>query len=252
MITLGGIDILWPAFIAGLLVLGSHVPLGRQVLRRGIIFIDLAVAQAAATGALASQLLLAESSPLYQQAGALLAALLTAVLLHQLARRHEKKQEALIGGCFVLLASLAVLLASHDPHGSEHLHAALSGQILWVSGTQLLWLAAASATAILLMRFTSSELLNFYLPLAIAVTAAVQSIGVYLVFACLIFPAMAVSKMSPRGGLITGILIGIMGIAGGLLLSLSADLPSGPITVITIAVAALLSTLRPSRRQLQI
>ena len=47
------IDILLPAFIAGMLVLASHIPLGRQVLERGIIFIDLAVAQAAATGLLA-------------------------------------------------------------------------------------------------------------------------------------------------------------------------------------------------------
>lgn len=252
MISLASIDILWPAFLAGLLVLTSHVPLGRQVLQRGIIFIDLAVAQAAATGALASQLLLPDSSEPVRQAGALLAALLVAVLLHRLAHRHKKNQEALIGGSFVLLASLAVLLASHDPHGSDHLHAALSGQILWVSSTQLVWLAAASTVALLLVRFTRGELLNFYLPLAIAVTAAVQAIGVYLVFACLIFPAMAVSRMPSRGGLAVGIIIGAAGVASGLLFSLAADLPSGPVAVITIALAALLSTVRAPQHQDQI
>lgn len=236
--------ILWPAFLAGAIVLLTHVPLGRQVLSRGIIFIDLAVAQAAATGALASQLLLEHSDPFWQQAGALTAALTMVCILHFLARRFAEIQEALIGGSFVLLASLAVLLVSHDPHGGDNLHAALSGQMLWVTTPQLLWLAVSALTSLLLLRFGRGELLSFYLPLAIAVTASVQAIGIYLVFACLIFPALACRGLPAVTAMRRGVLTGLVGIAAGLLLSLASDLPSGPVTVITLAISALLLAAR--------
>lgn len=240
----GSLEILWPAFLAGILVLLTHVPLGRQVLKRGIIFIDLAVAQAAATGALGSQLLLENSDPIWQQAGAMTAALAMVCILHFLARRFADIQEALIGGSFVLLASLAILLVSHDPHGGDNLHAALSGQMLWVSTAQLVWLGISALTCLLLLRFGRGELLSFYLPLAITVTASVQAVGIYLVFACLIFPALACRGLGAATAMWRGMLTGVIGIAAGLLLSLGSDLPSGPVTVITLAMSALLLTVR--------
>lgn len=230
--------IIWPAFIAGVLVLSTHVPLGREVLKRGIIFIDLAVAQAAATGALASQILLENAGTIWQQAGALTAALLMVTALHALSKRHASIQEALIGGSFILLTSCAVLLTSHDPHASEYLHQALSGQILWVTSEQLIWLAIASTVVITLMRHGKQELFRFYLPLAIAVTAAVQTVGVYLVFACLIFPALASMRLNQANGIVRGLLVGMAGLVVGLVVSLLADLPSGPTIVITLAISA--------------
>ena len=237
---IGSLEILWPAFLAGVLVLLTHVPLGRQVLNRGIIFIDLAVAQAAATGALGSQLLLENSEPVWQQTGALTAALGMVCILHFLARRFADIQEALIGGSFVLLASLAILLVSHDPHGGDNLHAALSGQMLWVSTAQLVWLGVSAITCLVLLRYGRGELFSFYLPLAITVTASVQAIGIYLVFACLIFPALACRGLATAKAIRRGMLTGLIGIACGLLLSLGSDLPSGPITVITLALSALI------------
>lgn len=232
------LHILWPAFVAGLLVLSTHVPLGRQVLKRGIIFIDLAVAQAAATGALASQMLLDDAATIWQQIGALTAALLMVIGLHALSKRHANIQEALIGGSFILLTSFALLLASLDPHASEYLHHALSGQILWVAPGQLAWLALASVAVVFLMRFGKHELSRFYLPLAIAVTAAVQTVGVYLVFACLIFPALTSMQLGQAKGILRGLIAGIAGLVTGLILSLLADLPSGPTVVITLAISA--------------
>jgi zinc/manganese transport system permease protein len=232
------LHILWPAFIAGALVLATHVPLGRQVLKRGIIFIDLAVAQAAATGALASQILLGDTAVIWQQTGALVAALLMAISLHALSKRHAHIQEALIGGSYILLASFAVLLVSHDPHAGEYLHQALSGQILWVTSEQLVWLAIASTAVVTLMRYGKQELCRFYLPLAIAVTGAVQAVGVYLVFASLIFPALASIRLSDARGIVRGLLVGTVGLVSGLTISLLADLPSGPTIVITLAISA--------------
>jgi zinc/manganese transport system permease protein len=248
MNALASLDILWPAFIAGLLVLSTHVALGRQVLKRGIIFIDLAVAQAAATGALASQMLLDDAAIFWQQSGALAAALLMVICLHALSKRHANIQEALIGGSFILLASFAVLLVSQDPHASEHLHQALSGQILWVTGQQLIWLAVASTLVIALMRYGRGELLSFYLPLAVAVTAAVQAVGVYLVFASLIFPALASRTLDQATGIARGLLVGVTGLASGLLVSLLADIPSGPTIVIALAVSATILTTRSNSR----
>ena len=192
--------ILWPAALAGLLVLASHVALGRQVLSRGIIFIDLAVAQAAATGTLAS-LLLVHDTPLWlQQLCAISAAALMATGLNLLEKVAADIQEALIGGSFIVLASLAVLLVSHDPHGGEHLHNLLSGQILWIDSLQLWLLAAASLLAVTGMIWAQRPLFAFYLPLALAVTAAVQAVGVYLVFGSLIFGGLARRRLTDRRG----------------------------------------------------
>ncbi|MEE4248978.1 MAG: metal ABC transporter permease [Alcanivoracaceae bacterium] len=238
MSTTESLYILWPAFVAGTLILLTHVPLGRQVLNRGIIFIDLAVAQAAATGALASQILLNDATVIWQQTGALIAALIMVVSLHGLSKRHAHIQEALIGGSYILLASFAMLLASHDPHAAEYLHQALSGQILWVTSEQLLWLSAASAVVLVMMGYGKQELLRFYLPLAIAVTAAVQIVGVYLVFACLIFPALASRRLNQSSGIVRGMLAGMIGLVAGLIVSLLADIPSAPTIVITLAISA--------------
>ena len=143
------LDLLWPAFAAGLVVLATHVPLGIQVLARGIIFIDLAVAQVAGLGALAAHLAGYGDNPWVVQGAAVAAALGAALLLQWSERRWPQLQEALIGLLFVLAASGAVRLLSRDAHGGEHLRDLLVGQMLWVSQGQLL--AAAAASAVLLL-----------------------------------------------------------------------------------------------------
>ena len=135
------LSILGPAFVAGLLVLGTHVPLGIEVLRRGIIFIDLAIAQMAGLGALAGILFLPRAeeggASVAVQACSLVAALAGAALLTWTERRHPDIQEALIGCLFVLSASVALLLIGQNPHGGEHIKDLLAGQILWVLGPQI-------------------------------------------------------------------------------------------------------------------
>lgn len=232
--------ILWPALVAGILVLASHVPLGIQVLKRGIIFIDLAVAQAAATGALLANFLLDHPEGWHTELAAGGAALLMALLLHQLERWLPDIQEAIIGGSFVMLASAAILATSHDSHGSEHINNLLAGQILWVDTTMLLWLGAASAVALLAMALFRHPLAGFYLPFAIAITAAVQAVGVYLVFASLIFPALATLHLSPRRALGLALVTGLAGYALGLSASLWLDLPSGPAVVVALGLITML------------
>lgn len=236
-------DILGHAAIAGALVLATHTLLGRQVLQRGIIFIDLAVAQAAALGALIGTLWLDAEHGWLQQAIAALSALAMVSGLHYLEKRWPDIQEALIGASFVLLACTALLVTASNPQGGEHIHDLMAGQILWASNTQLAWLGLATLAALCCMALFSSPLLRFYIPFALAVTAAVQVVGVYLVFASLIFPALACRKLEGKMFAVGAMLIGLGGYIAGLIISLATDLPTGPTIVVSLAGAALLGTL---------
>lgn len=235
-------DLLWPALAAGLVVLATHVPLGIQVLARGIIFIDLAVAQVAGLGAIAAHLADKGDAPWLVQGAAVGAALGAALLLQWSDKRWPQLQEALIGLLFVLAASGTVLLLSHDAHGGEHLRDLLAGQMLWVSQGQLLSAAAAGAGILFAWRLWSRSSVAFYILFAVAVTVSVQLVGVYLVFASLIVPALATHGMR-SGRLAAGFGVGAAGYTAGLLLAAFADLPAGAASVWMLAAAGLAATL---------
>jgi len=235
-------EILLPAFVAGLLVLTTHLPLGREVLGRGIIFIDLAIAQIAGLGVILADLLGWPADGWVVQLVAAASALAGAGLLHWADRRWPEVQEALIGVTFVLAATGGLLLLAGNPHGGEHLKELLSGQILWVGWGQL-WPVALLYAALLALRgFTGGNRggLWFYLVFALAVTASVQLVGVYLVFTSLIVPALAVRGMEGGRGLAVGLLIGASGYALGLIASALFDLPSGPAIVWALVAVALI------------
>ncbi|MEO5671025.1 MAG: metal ABC transporter permease [Ramlibacter sp.] len=233
--------ILGPALVAGLLVLATHVPLGMQVLDRGIVFIDLAIAQIAGLGVIAADSLGMPAGGVAVQAAAVTAALLGAWLLTWTERRAPQDQEALIGVMFILAACAGILLLAGNPRGGEHLKDLLVGQILWVSTTQLLWLAAISAVLLLaLWRGWVGRLgrFGFYAAFAVAVTASVQLVGVYLVFSSLIIPALATRRTRGPRRMWFAYAVGVLGYALGLALSAMFDLPSGAVIVCTLAACA--------------
>jgi len=237
------LSILGPPLVAGLLVLLTHVPLGRQVLARGIIFLDLAIAQLAGLGAIAAHAAGWGGHPWQVQAAAVTTALLGAIGLHELERRWPRVQEALIGVLFVTAACVAMLLLARNPEGGEHLKELLVGQILWVSFDHLWPVALLYAAVLALWVPLHARLgrLAFYLLFAITITASVQLVGVYLVFASLILPALAGHGLSEKRGVAVGYAVGAVGYGAGLLLSAVADLPSGPLIVCCLAVAGLLT-----------
>lgn len=243
---LDGLDIgiLGPAFAAGLLVVATHVPLGQQVLARGIVFIDLAIAQIAGLGVIAAYAFGWEAQGWETQLAAASAAVLGALLLTWTDKRWPEIQEALIGVLFVLAACAALLLLNNNPHGGEHLKDLLVGQILWVLPHDLLPVAALYAAVIALWFGSRGRLgrVGFYLLFALTVTASVQLVGVYLVFATLIIPALATRQRVGRSRLAWSYAIGASGYALGLALSALFDLPSGAVIVWTLAGLALLST----------
>lgn len=234
--------LLWP-FIVGLLVLSTHVPLGRRVLARGIIFLDLAVAQLAVLGVIAAHALELADAGWGTQLAAATAALIGAALLARCDRHWPDIQEALIGSTFVVSASLAVLLLAGDPHGGEHLAEMMTGQILWATPTQAMMIAALYAALLAIMAWRGDRLdgIGFYLVFALAITASVQLVGVYLVFASLILPALAMHGMPPRPGLLAGWGVGALSYAVGLLASAGYDWPTGPAIVIALAGFALIA-----------
>lgn len=232
-------SILWPAFAAGLLVTATHVPLGVQVLGRGIVFIDLAIAQIAGLGVIVASWLGLEPQGWVAQACALSSALAGALLLTWTEKRWPEVQEAIIGVSFVLAASGALLLVASNPHGGEHLSDLLVGQILWVSPGRVA-LVALTYAVLLGIWFLCGERIGrtgFYVLFACVVTISVQLVGLYLVFTTLIVPALAVRRLA-RHRLAIGYALSAAGYALGLVLSTVTDLPSGPAVVWTMTVLA--------------
>ena len=234
--------ILWPALLAGLIVLATHVPMGQQVLARGIVFIDLAIAQVAGVGVIAAHYFGLELQGWVTQVAAVSAALLAALLLTWTERKRPEIQEALIGVLFVLASTAQILLLANDPHGGEDLKDLLAGQILWVSHAQLI--RAAVLTALVLVAwFKWRERLGrggFYVLFAVTVTVSVQLVGVYLVFTTLIIPAIATYRLAPRRQLLAGYLLSAVSYVGGLAVSALSDLPSSPVIVWVMAVAGVI------------
>lgn len=237
-----------PALAAGLLVASTHVPLGREVLRRGIIFLDLAVAQVAGLGAVAATALFGWEG-LGAQIAAFLCALASAVAFSALERKGQILQEAFIGCTFVMAASLAILVFAGDPHGGEEISNLMAGQILWVSWHHIGLVALTYAPVLALLLLRPQTAARFFYPVfAACVTLSVQMVGVYLVFASLILPAMASSGLAGRKGLLTGYAAASAAVAGGLVLSVLTDLPSGPVVVCSYALAATVTRLLPALR----
>ena len=236
------LSILVPALFAGLLVLATHVPLGIQVLSRGIVFIDLAIAQIATLGVIAADRVGLEPEGWVAQVAAVSAALAGAALLTWSEKRWPDAQEALIGVLFALAASGGMILVANNPHGGEHLQDLLAGQILWVGYAQLFRVAVLTAVILILWFRWGVGIgrFGFYGLFAFAVTASVQLVGVYLVFASLIIPALASRAYSSRR-LFAAYVVGGAGYALGLALSTLFDLPSGPVVVWTLALIGMLA-----------
>ena len=244
MANLDGLDIsiLGPAFAAGILVLMTHVPLGREVIQRGIIFIDLAIAQFAGLGIIFAVTLGVEPHGLIIQLIAFVSALIGALALGFAEKWLGQYQEALIGIAFSLAATGSILLLANNPQGSEHLKDLLVGQILWVEWHQLIspLLAALLIVSLWLWKRNVFRGKIFYVLFAIAITLSVQQVGIYLVFASLIIPALVTVKFADKPALLFAFAVGVAGYLTGLIASAVLDLPSGAMIVWCLALCAFL------------
>ena len=239
MLSIELIEIMGAALIAGLMVALTHAPLGIEVLKRGIIFIDLAIAQIAGLGLVISGVIFHAPPWWAVQGSAILFALLAGFFFRWIERKAPAQQEAIIGCSFVLAASITLLLLADHPHGGEEVQHLLSGQILFISWSDILSHAPVYA-CILLLWFSVPRIRQgiwFYVLFAAAITSSVQLVGVYVVFASLILPALAaLGNKNPHQ---VAWLCGILSIVAGIAISAYADLPAGPVLVITYVLICL-------------
>lgn len=248
--SVGGLElgILLPALLAGLLVLSTHVPLGQQVLARGIVFIDLAIAQVAGLGVTLAGAAGFDPHGWQLQASAIGAALLGAFLLTATEKKYPQVQEALIGVLFVLAACIELLVLANNPRGGEHLKDLLVGQILWVEPASLIPIAIGYAVALAvwfgLRRWIGT--IGFYALFALVVTQSVQLVGIYLVFASLIVPALASRRFAPSSRIFVGYGVGVLGYVIGLIASALTDLPTGATIVAALAAVFAATLLLPA------
>ena len=253
MINPESLEIVLPATIAGLMVAILHVPFGIEVLRRGIIFIDLAIAQIAGLCVVLVKLWVHDASWAITQIAAILSALAAALFFRWIEKVAPQEQEAVIGSSFVLAAAAILLALANHPHGGEEVQHILSGQILFVSWERILAFLPIYGAGLILWFSVASlrQGVCFYGLFAIIVTASVQLVGIYLVFASLILPALAVNiRTLDRSRLTLAWASGLVAVTAGIAISSQADLPAGPILVVTFAVSAICFRLALQRRTL--
>ena len=255
--------LIWP-MIATVVLTGIHVYLGLHVVTRGVIFVDLALAQVAALGMASGVLLGLEHESISIYFIALLFTVIGAGLFaatREIQRRFS--QEAIIGIVYVVSAALMIILLSKMPEGGEHLNHLLVGSILFVSPGAIFKTAGLYLVIGLFHYrfreeflsvsrfpgFESNRDLNtrfwdfiFYVSFGLVVTSSVQIAGVLLVFSYLIIPAVA-ALIYVRGiteRLIFGWVFGVVGSLFGLFLSVLFDLPTGASIVAAFAVLLLI------------
>ena len=234
------LEIIGPAVVAGLMIALTHAPLGIEVLRRGIIFIDLAVAQVAGLGLVVGNMFIHDPSPWLIQFMALGCAVAAGLFFRKVETAMPERQEAIIGCTFILAASLALLLLADHPHGGEEVKHLLSGQMLFVTWTDVAKHSPIYAL-ILLAWFSKPEVrsnIGFYLLFALAITSSVQLVGVYVVFASLILPALAAVHVT-RPYLIAW-LCGVAAVLSGIAFAVAFDMPAGPIIILSYTATALI------------
>lgn len=247
------LQVMGPAFVAGLLVLATHVPLGTIVLNRGIIFIDIALAQVAATGVVFGTMMWGNLSDWIIQASAIGAALACSALLVWTDKRFPDIQEAIIGVVYVSAAAVQLMMLAANPSGSEYLRKLLIGQILWVSPLQLLGIALVYAAVLVVWYYRDlrRDRILFYVAFAVVITLSVQVVGVLLVFASLIVPALAARAAPEHLRTLIAFNIGAAGYLIGIAVSAALNTPTGATIVCAVVPTAVLAgmVLGASRRR---
>ncbi|EHO41433.1 ABC-type transporter, integral membrane subunit [Caldithrix abyssi DSM 13497] len=250
-------DIMAPAFFECLILVGIHSYLGIHVIKRKVIFVDLALAQVAALGTTVGFLfgIMPGTSGAYWFS--LGFAIIGAAIFSLSRFRHEKiPQEAIIGLVYALAAAIAILVIDKAPHGAEHIKELLTGSILWVKW-KTIFQAALVYLAVGVFHFIFREKfllisndpekayesgLNvrlwdflFYVSFGVVITHSVGTAGVLLVFVFLVVPAITSIMITDVlwKQLLIGWSMGLLVSVLGLYFSYIADLPSGP-TIVTL------------------
>jgi zinc/manganese transport system permease protein len=267
------IAFLAPAFVASLILTGIHAYLGVHVVERGVIFVDLSLAQIAALGATVAIFLPASHgdphSPIVYWISLAFTFIGAFVFSTVRSQRARIPKEAIIGICYAVASAAAILAMSKATSESEHLKDMLVGNILAVSWpevakTAVLYGAVGIFHYVFRRRFLAISMdphraeaegvsirfwdFLFYASFGFVVTSSVSIAGVLLVFCYLIVPSVAAMLYAETVGrrLAIGWSMGTIVSALGVYLSLQLDLPTGATIVCTFGlVLILMAVVRP-------
>jgi zinc/manganese transport system permease protein len=263
---MSGFELMLPPFVACMILVAIHSYLGLHVISRGVIFVDLSLAQMAALGTTTALLVgFAPSSGKAQ----IIALVFTAIgaAIFAATRTHGKgrvPQEAIIGIVYVVASAAALLVADKAPRGADAIKDVLVGTILWVTWPTIVRVAIAytvlgAALFVLRRRFETisfePELADtkgwrlrwwdfwFYLIFGIVITFSVPLGGVLLVFSFLVVPAVTAFLFTrqPTALTIIAFTTGAVASATGLWLSYKFDLPTGPTIVCSYGLVLMLA-----------
>ena len=236
-------------FLACLLLILIHAYFGIHILQRGIIFVDLALAQFIGIGIALAFLLGEEKTYIFSLLFALIGALVLAF-----SKRAAKyvNIEAFIGVLYIFSVSAAILILDKSPHGLEDFKTIMNGNIIWVTGPNLfstfvVYGLVGILHAVLRKKFFALSFEGkggfwleflFFASFAVVLVKSVQMAGVLQVFSFLVIPAL-VGRLffkEPLRVLMTGWLIGVFVSALGIFLSYKFDLPTAPIIVVSLSI----------------
>src|SRR5262249_33333837 len=247
-------------FLASLILTGIHAYLGVHVVERGVIFVDLSLAQIAALGTTIAVLYGIEPHSGWAYVVSLVFTFIGAAVFSTIrGRRARIPQEAVIGICYAAASAAAILAMSKSAEQTEHLKEMLVGNILTVSWfevgkTAALYSAIGLFHYIFRRKFLTISLdpekaeaqgisvrfwdFLFYASFGFVVTSSVAIAGVLLVFCYLIVPSVGAMLFAERVGprLAIGWTMGTLVSALGVYLSLKIDLPTGATIVCTFAI----------------
>lgn len=260
-------------FVASLILTGIHAYLGVHVVERGVIFVDLSLAQIAALGATIALLMPITGgdphSPITYWISLAFTFLGAFVFSTIRSRRARIPQEAIIGICYAVASAAAILAMSKATSESEHLKDMLVGNILAVSWpevgkTAILYGLIGAFHYIFRNKFLAISMnpkkaeadgisikfwdFLFYASFGFVVTSSVSIAGVLLVFCYLIVPSVAAMLYADGIGkrLAIGWTMGTIVSAAGVYLSLQLDLPTGATIVCTFGLALIImAAVRP-------
>lgn len=244
-----------------LVLVAMHGYLGSHVVKRGVIFVDIALAQIAAFGVALALLFGAQVGTDSAYIVGLLATFLGALLLSATRGGSSRiPQEAYIGIIYVVFSAAMILVLTHVPHGGEEINHLLVGSILWVSWPIVTKTAILYGVLGVFLYFCHKPLLRisenaeqarrdglhlgrwdfvFYMVLGMVVTSSVQVAGVLLVFSLLVVPSVMALRMfsTQKGQFIWVMGTGTLVVFVGSALSYLLDFPTGAAIVCTFGLA---------------
>ena len=250
-------------FAACLVLVGLHAYFGIHVIERRILFVDLAVAQFAALGAVVGFAFGQHPGEPGSTFFSLGFATISAALFALTRVRIEKlPQEAIIGITFVVASAATILVADRAPEGAEHIKETLAGSLLWVTWPTVLkvlviyigigvfhWLLRHR---FMLITTDPEEAFRrrwrvrwwdflFYFSFGVMITFSVEIGGILMVFAYLVIPACVAILLHAGMGsrLVFGWIVGVLGSGLGLLGSYYLDMPTGPAIVVVLGLLLL-------------